>query len=153
MIPVHIPNKGRSRRGFTILEIVLSIAILAFVFSAVGTILNTGSQAAVRSKLLTEATMRADATLAEIIAGVHQKESVSQMPFEDAPQTWFWSLDVTEGPHIDLLNLRITVSHKRPDDEIDVKFQLDRWVRVDEVFLEAETSSSSSSSNSTVTYE
>lgn len=144
MNKMHPASSHQSpRSAFTILEIILSIAILGFVLSAVGQILNVGTQASVRSRHLSEAAIRADTVMAEILAGVHPKQATADVPFEDAPDRWFWSLDVIEGPHIDLLNLQLVVSHRRSDTTSDMTFTLNRWVRTDEVFLESDANTDS----------
>ena len=58
------------------------------------------------------------------------------MPFEDDP-AWVWSLLVNPGPHPDLLDLEVIVSHLSENGTIDAECTLRRYLRDPQLFLDA----------------
>lgn len=130
-----IPTQG----GFSLLEIIVSLAILTFVLTTVGQIIYSGSQAATKTQLASKAMVRAQTVMAEVVAGIHPKQSLSDATFEnDDDPAWTWSLNVTAGVLPDLLRLDVTVNHNDANGVLDESFTLTRWVRNDAIFLEVQ---------------
>ena len=104
-------NSRRARRGLTLFEVVISLGILLGALAAVSQLISIGSRAAVQSQVRTQAILRCESKLSEILASAEMMQAVEDMPFEDQEPGWAWSLYVAEGPHIDLLELEVTVTH------------------------------------------
>ncbi|QDU37744.1 hypothetical protein Mal4_20610 [Maioricimonas rarisocia] len=130
------------RRGFTLFEVVLALTIFFGAIAVVAQIVDTGSRAATQAQMNSEAIVRCESKLNEVVAGVIPPQSVSSSTFDDDP-LWQWSLSVIEGPHIDLLELTVTVMHVRTNGFVDSEYTLTRYIRDPELYLEAASSSES----------
>ena len=100
-------------------------------------LISTGSRAAVQSQLRTKAILRCESKLAEILAGAETMQTAQDMPFGDQAPGWAWSVQVTGGPHVDLLELEVTVTHTGQNRLGDVSYSLKRYVRDPQLFLDA----------------
>ncbi|MEW4526760.1 MAG: prepilin-type N-terminal cleavage/methylation domain-containing protein [Maioricimonas sp. JB045] len=130
------------RRGFTLFEVVLALTIFFGSIAVVAQIVDTGSRAANQARLQSDAVVRCESKMNEVVAGVIPPMSVSGSAFDDDP-VWQWSLSVVEGPHIDLLELTVTVTHTRQNGLSDAEYTLTRYIRDPEIWVEAASSSES----------
>ncbi len=124
------------RAGFTLFEVVLSLGIFLGALAAISRIVDSGSRAAVRSRLQNEAILRCESQMNQVVAGALALQAAEETPFEDDTQ-WAWSLVLAEGPHVDLLSVQVVVTHARSDGQIDAEFALWRLMRNPELYLEA----------------
>ena len=127
--------KGRS--GFTLLEVLVSLAIFVAAFASLSQLFTLGSRAAVQAALETQATVRAEAKMAEVLAGVESMEASEAMPFEDDPN-WSWALEVNEGPHADLFELTVTVAFQPNVGQAEMTYSLVRFRRDPQLALDIE---------------
>ena len=88
--------------GFTLLEIVLALALLAGALAALGEVLSLARQNARSTQDETEASLRAESVMAELLAGSREFE--------------------------ELLLVRMTVQQKLPDQQRPARVRLARWV-------------------------
>lgn len=131
-------NRSAPRSGLTLLEIVLSLAIF---FSAVVTLAQlawTGSRAAVQARLRTQATIRCEAKLNEVLAGAEAMQTSSGISFADDP-SWTWSQVVAAGSHPELMQIDLTVSHRGTSSLTNIDVTIRRWARQQAVFVQAVT--------------
>jgi general secretion pathway protein I len=133
------------RAGLTLFEVLLSLAIFVMSMSAVGQLVSNGMRGAVRGRLETQAVLRCESKLAEVISGIEPLQPVNNISFPDDP-TWSWSLGIAAGPTEDLLDLEVAVLHSGSNGAGLVSFALRRLVRDPDAVT---TSSSSSDSSST----
>jgi len=136
-----VPALVLQRSGITLFEVVLALGIFLGAFAAIAQIVDLGRQASVQGQLENEAVLRAQTKLAEVISGVEPMSGVQGQAFEDAPN-WTWGLSIADGPHVDLLNLVITVEHVRPNGDVDQAFVLNRLVRDPQLFIDAAANAS-----------
>jgi hypothetical protein len=116
--------------------VVLSLGIFLGALAAISRIVDSGSRAAVRSRLQNEAILRCESQMNQVVAGAVALQAADETPFEDDTQ-WAWSLVLAEGPHVDLLSVQVVVTHARPDGQIDAEFALWRLMSNPELYLEA----------------
>jgi general secretion pathway protein I len=135
------------RRGITLFEVMLALAIFLGAFAAISQVIDLGRQASVAGQLENEAVLRAQTKLAEVIAGVEPMSALQGQAFEDDPN-WTWGLEMGDGPHVDLLGLTVTVEHVRPNGSIDASYMLTRMVRDPQLFIDAAASASLSEEES-----
>ena len=128
---------GRSA-GVTLFEVVLALAIFIGSFAAISQILRTGSLAAIRSQLASEAAQRCESRLNDVVAGVLPPQSVSRSAFED-DSNWLWTVNVVSGALTDTLQVEVVVEHQRGDGQINAAFRAVRLMRDPQVFVEAST--------------
>ena len=124
------------RSGLTLYEIVLALTIFLGSMLAISTIISNGSRAAIQSRLQTQAILRCQSKLSEILAGVEPMETVSNVQFEEETANWIWSLDLGPGPHDVLVDMTVTVSHIRQDGTPDMTYSLRRFMRDPQLYLD-----------------
>lgn len=126
----------RKRGGLTLLEIVLSLAIFFGGVTALSQLAWNGSRAAMQARYKTQATIRCQAKLSEVLAGAEAMQSQSGIPFLD-DSNWTWSEVVTSGGFPNLVQIDITVSHQGPTKMSNVSVTLRRWTRPLTLFAQA----------------
>jgi type II secretory pathway pseudopilin PulG len=129
-----------------LLEIIISIAILGAVLGAVGPLITAGTNAAVRSELNSEAIIRAETAMSEIVAGVQSRKSAGNESFPDNGD-WTWTLEVAPGPYAELEILTVKVEHKRKNGDVDSTAHLSRMVRTDDAMIPVVTEDASATTN------
>lgn len=122
--------------GFTLFEVLISLAIFLTALAALSQLVSTGVQASSRARLETQAILRCESKMAEVLAGVEPLETLAATPFEDDP-SWTWSLEIGAGPHVDLLELNVTVSHTGVSDLATVSYSMSRYIRDPQLFIDA----------------
>lgn len=125
-----------ARSGLTLLEIVLSLAIFCGSMVALSQLAWNGSRAAVQGRLKTQATIRCEAKLNEVLAGIEPMQSTSGAQFADS-SAWTWSMVVTPSSHPELVQLDVTVSHLGKSRLSNVNVTLRRWAREQALFVKA----------------
>ena len=123
------------RRGFSLFEVVLSLSILLGALTAWSQLIDTGARAGIKAKLQTEAILRCESKLAEMIAGAEALETADGVAFDDDPEHWSWAANVTDGPYLDLLVIQVTATHTGGRD--DVSHTLTRYLRDPAIYEEA----------------
>lgn len=150
---------GRARRGFTLLEVLLALAILVGSLATIGELTRMGLQNAHRAAASATAQLLCESKLAEITSGITAPTSAPPTPLDD---TGLWQYSVAVEPTADasLLVVRVTVSENLPPQQSPVEFTLVRWMldpqAVADAAAAAETeaanaASGSSGSSSTAT--
>jgi general secretion pathway protein I len=129
----------------TLLEVLLSLSILLLSFAAIGQLYANGVRGALRARLQSEAILRCEAKLAEVVAGAEAFQPVSKVPFPD-DANWTWSLALTPAEQDLLYDAELTVE-KAGTGLSGASFALKRLIREPEVYS-TESSSTSSGSGS-----
>lgn len=129
--PVRSRKPRLSRQGFTLLEIVLGMAIFFGSLAIFSQILWNGSRAAVQGQLRAQALVRCEAKLGEVVAGAtpfqtQQNQSFSSDPIDDG---WNWTVEIEPTDHPNLNAVVVTVDHAGNSDLANASVQLRRWMR------------------------
>ena len=144
------------RNGLTLLEVLVAMAIFLGSLTAIMQLLNTGQMAEVSARLQSDAVLRCDAKMAEIVAGIEKPVSTADGTFpDDEPGMWKWSVEVVNGSATSLLKVTVTVEHSPDGKNPNAAFTATRFMRDPQLFIDAAlaassttTSKSSSSGNS-----
>lgn len=142
-----------SRQGLSLLEVILSIAILGLSMVAIGHLFNLGFRSAADVQLRSEANMIAETTMAEISAGVIDLSSGGGIA-EGSPK-WQYEVNSQESKQPGLLSVTVRVSLANDPGNNNVSVSLVRLL-VDPNFepeqptAAGSSSSGSSSSGSTI---
>ncbi len=127
------------RRGLSLLEVLISVAVFMGAMTAIMFALSVGQRAEVSARLQSEAVLRCESVMGEIVAGAAEAVSSADNPFfDDETGTWYWTSEVTTGGASGLLQVSVTVEH-RPDmdGEPNAAFRLIRYMRDPQLFLDA----------------
>ena len=128
--------KRRPRKGLTLFEVLLALAIFLVSLAALAHLITNGTRAAVQGRLQTEAIIRCKSKMAEVVAGAEAMETLSRVAFPDDPK-WLWDLSVEQGPWPDLRIVQVTVSHVGTNSLGNTSYTLLRHIR-DPQLLEQE---------------
>ena len=120
------------RRGISLLEIVLSLALMAIAASLLSQLVSIGNRAAAFSRDMSKAQVMGESVMAEVVAGVLPQQATSGVMASDA--AWTYTIDVSPLPPVGLsaestLNV-ITVTVQRGSDT-RTSFTLTRYVTSD----------------------
>jgi prepilin-type N-terminal cleavage/methylation domain-containing protein len=142
--------------GFSLLEVILALSILAGAVAALGELLRTGVRNAQSARDLTRAQMLCEEIEAEVVSGVIAATSVDNVPCDDDAR-WVYSLNC-DSDQSGILILQVTVTKDLPAAQHPAQFTLWRWMIDPSIAPESNisqqsqtgstTTSSSSSGNS-----
>jgi len=122
----------RPHGGFTLLEVILAIAILLTSLAAIGHLVFNAYQNALRVKNLTRAQLICESILAELNAGSLALETIADAPVEDIDDTvepgWLYSIDIAQLDTNGLLSVQVTVSQDPSLVARPVQFTLTQWM-------------------------
>ena len=149
--------------GFSLLEVILALAILAGALAILSEVARTAMWNAGRTRDLAQAQLLCESKLAEILAGIEPAEPISGASLEtgQSPE-WLYSIEITPLDVEGLVEVRVTVEQDLPPEKRPVSCTLVRWMvdpsTVTEVDLVAEarlaaTVSSESTGRSSATGE
>ncbi|MDA1163152.1 MAG: prepilin-type N-terminal cleavage/methylation domain-containing protein [Planctomycetota bacterium] len=129
----HVEPCANVRAGFSLFEVMLSLAIFLAAFVAISQLSSNGMNAAVQARLQTRAVLRCESKLAEIVAAIEPLEDVTDQPFQDDEQ-WKWSLQTASGPHADIRHVTVSVNYEGANDLASTSFVMTRLLRDPTVF-------------------
>lgn len=125
--PFPSGDRSPQRVGLTLLEVLVSIAILGAAIAAIGPLTSNALRAAVRAEVETEAAVRAQSQLDALLSGVIPAQVTPPTVCDDDPR-WSWSVDL--APHADPRLSVMTVTVQRDDaDRTGARCSLQRLVR------------------------
>lgn len=130
-------RKSASRLGLTLLEVLLSLGLFLGALAALSQLWYGGVRASVQARLSTQAILRCESKLNEVVAGAVPLLSTTDTPFED-DSTWTWSLQVLPDSHANVLLLIVNVSHPGQGGLSASGYQLSRLLRDPQVWTDAQ---------------
>ena len=113
-----LQSSGR-RKGLSLLEVILSIAILGTSMAVIYQMLDVGYRSAVETRARTDANILVDTKMAEVAAGVLPLESASGILIEEDPD-WEYSVDVANAEQNGLLSVTVTVQQSSVENPIAI---------------------------------
>ena len=126
--------KSKMERGFSLLEVILALVILAGAIAALGECGRRAMQNAARARDMTMAQLLCEEEMSRIVAGIDEPQSVQDSSFDpdDLVQAgWVYSIDV-ETPSVNnatgLLAVTVTVHQDLPPQKQPLSFSLVRWM-------------------------
>jgi len=134
--------------GFSLLEVVLALAILAGAMAALGEVMRLGDQNASAAADESRAEMLAESVMAEILVGARTIGNVNGavLPLEDDPP-WAVSIEVQSTDYQELVAVRVSVAQQLPPEQQPARCDLIRWLPNPD-YLPAETEQSAQQSSS-----
>jgi type II secretion system protein I len=114
------------RRGLSLLEVILALAILGISMAAISQLFFLGYRSATQATLRNEANILADTKMAELAAGILDVQSVGGAMIPEAPN-WVYSVQIDDGDQPDLLVATVTVQ-TADTDQIPVAMSITRFI-------------------------
>ncbi len=140
-------------RGFSLLEIILSLAILAGSLAALGEVMRQADRHASLSGDETQAQIIASSIMDELISGYRPLTTQDQMVYDpEMDPPWVYSIAIENTNYLGLLAIRVSVEQQLDPQLQPARFELVRWLTNSEYIssqTDEETSESSSNSSST----
>jgi Tfp pilus assembly protein PilV len=115
------PAGLQPKQGLSLLEVLLSIAILGASMVVIGNMFFLGVRSAMRARLRSDANLLCDSKMAELAAGLLPLSAVNGQPIAEN-QDWTYSIDVQ--PSIQRGLLVATVSVEQADTSVPVPVSL-----------------------------
>jgi prepilin-type N-terminal cleavage/methylation domain-containing protein len=121
-------RKTVSRNGFTLLEIILSLAILAGSLAALGEVMRLADRNAQMCRDESQAQILASSVMDELLSGSRQPTAVNQEPFDyNTDPPWLFSITFDQTPYVELVLARVRVEQQLPPQQQPSHFELVRW--------------------------
>lgn len=120
----------RAPAGFSLLEVILAIAILTASIAVLGELVRVGSRSAQLARDVSQAELLCDSMMSEIVAGLAPTQAVRQAAYPDYPG-WLYSIeqDVSgQSPQTGLLKLKVTVEQSPDEQRRPASFSLSQWI-------------------------
>lgn len=140
-----------SGRGYSLLEVLLALAILTLAGAALGELARLGMRNARVARDKTRAELHCESKLAEILAAGILPETVEAQPLEaidPSEPPWLYSVAVEPTDHEQLVAIRVTVIEDLPLEQRPVECTLVRWMIDPETQASGEDATDSSSDSS-----
>ncbi len=132
------PSHPNRREAFSLLEVILALAILTGAIAVLGEVARLGMRNAQIARESTRAQLLCESKLAEISARIIVPDPVQDVPFEtsgaeqgtvdEAAEGWLYSIDVGDVDADGLIAVCVSVTQDIPPKKRPVRFQLTRWI-------------------------
>lgn len=127
------PKRNPNRAGFSLLEMILALALLGTSLGILAQVAMTGTDAAIEAEQLSQARMIAQSRLAEILANGITPAAVPPSPTEamDSGSTvnWQYQVDVVPAPMDGMLAIRVNVQALDADGgPPTAQYSITRWM-------------------------
>jgi type II secretory pathway pseudopilin PulG len=153
-----IPHpSAKKNAAFSILEVILALAILTGAMAVLGELGRLGFQNAKAAQDLTKAQMLCESKMAEYTSGITTPQAVSATPFDAIDQdsnnstTWVYSVDLQQIDQDGLDALCVTVTQNLPAAQHPISYSITRWITDPSVGQSTSTDSTSTQGSTTST--
>jgi general secretion pathway protein I len=140
--------------GFSLLEVILALAILAGSLAALGEVMRQADRNAALSSDETQAQIIASSIMDELISGYRPATAVNRAVYDpNVDPPWLYSIAIENTTYPELVAIRVQVEQQLEAQLQPARFELVRWqvnpeAMPSEVEEEEETEAESSSSES-----
>lgn len=119
----------------TLYEVLIALAIFCGAMAVLGQAMSTGSRASTQAKLRSQAILRCEEKMGEVLAGVVPLQGETGAEFADGAPGWTWDLRVENGPTVGLLYVLVSATHEGSNSSAAATYSMARYVRDPQVFV------------------
>ena len=142
-------NTRRPPAAFTLLEVIIALAILAGAVAVISQVSGSASRNATLARAETQAQLLARSIMNELLVGLIQFNDVTRQPLEaDGVSPWVYSVSLDTTLLDGLNSVEVIVEQDMPEQFSPVKFSLVRWITTIPQTSENTEQSSTSSDDS-----
>lgn len=120
-------SRRGSRTGLSLLEVILSIAILGGSMVMIGNLYHLGYRSALQARMRNDANIMAGTTMAELVAGVLPIESTGQSEVEGNPG-WFYSVSIENSLQPGLFMATVLVERSEANNAVPTSVSIVRFI-------------------------
>jgi type II secretion system protein I len=136
--------------GFSLLEVILALAILAGSLAALGEVMRQADRNASLSGDETQAQIIASSIMDELISGYRTLAPVTRMQYDALSEPpWLYSIEIASTNFTELIAVRISVEQEIEARLQPARFELTRWMMNPDYTASSTDSEGSSSESST----
>jgi prepilin-type N-terminal cleavage/methylation domain-containing protein len=121
-----------NRRGFSLLEVILALAILGGAVAVLGEAASLAMRNAEFTRDMARAQLLCEGKLAEIVGGITSAQPIQRAVIATAADAsepaWLYSVETAPLSEEGLMSLRVTVTRDFPAARRPVQFSLVRWI-------------------------
>ena len=121
-----------SNRGFSLLEVILALAILGGAIAVLGEAARLALKNAELARDMARAQLLCESELSKIVAGLTPAEPIERAPVGTATNSsepaWLYSIETASLEEGGLMSVRVTVTRDLPAEKHPVRFSLVRWI-------------------------
>jgi type II secretion system protein I len=122
-------RSGDVTAGFTLLEIILSLAILAGALVALGEVMRLADQNANNARDETTAEILASGVMDELLSGARELQTANQQNFEyEMDPPWVFSVLMESTSFNQMLRVGVRVEQPIESEKEPVHYELYRWI-------------------------
>jgi prepilin-type N-terminal cleavage/methylation domain-containing protein len=138
MIRAATTRAAIHRRGLTLLEVILAVAILGVSMAALGGLVSLGARSAEEAREGTTAQILCESLMNEVTAGSLPAESIGPVAYDEEGR-WLYTILVqpVQNPPLPLLEVRVLVEQGLVPGT-PISFELVRWMPDPSVELPAD---------------
>ena len=130
-------------RGFSLLEVILALAILGGAIAVLGEAAQLAMRNAAFTRDMARAQLLCESKLAEITAGITSAEPLQRTIIENAAgpgePVWLYSIETASLDDDGLRSVRVTVARDLSAEKHPVTFSLVRWITEPDTAQPADT--------------
>lgn len=126
-VGMRLSRQSATRSGLSLLEVILSIAILGGAMVMIGQLYHLGYRSAMQARLRNDANIIVDAKMAELAAGVLPLESSGNSEIAENPG-WSYSVDLQSSLQLGLFMATVTVSYSNDSSNIPTTLSVVRFI-------------------------
>jgi type II secretory pathway pseudopilin PulG len=114
--------------GYSLLEVVLALAILAGSFAVLGEVMRLGDRNAEQARDTTQAVLLADSVMSELLAGARVLGNVTAQFNLATEPPWTYSIVVEPTDYLEVVSVRVTVAQDTAPELDPARCGLVRWL-------------------------
>ena len=125
-------NSSRNANGFTLIEVILALAILAGAVAVLGEVMSIAGRSAADAQAEAQAQLMASSVMDEILSGMVDLTQQTRRPLETSGAIpWVYSVTISDTTLVGLMSVEVLVEQDVQQQFRPIKYRLVRWLPSD----------------------